>query len=238
MRSSLTLVFALLVGCGGGSSSPTVDEHPVPAAARTRADAPELDAHATQIVAEVERELGDVRSTHYQHTTSVDEARGVFDFDCSGFVAYALDRSYPDGMQAIRAATQDRPLASDFERLMAASEAGFTRVGRAIDAEEGDIVAWLEPPEKASANTGHVMIVMGAPTASSTRGDEVLIPIADSTSTPHGAADARTASGTTGLGRGVIGLVVDDSGAPIAYRWVGGESAKAYATEIAIGRPR
>lgn len=237
MRSSLTLVLALLVGCGSAQSA-AVEEHDVPAAARTRVSSPTLGVHATELVAEVDRELGDMRSTRYQHATSVDELRGVFDFDCSGFVAYALDRSYSDGMRAIRAATGDRPLASDFERVMAAGDAGFTRIERAIDAEQGDIVAWLEPPEKASANTGHVMIVMDAPTASSTRRDEVLIPVADSTSTPHGATDARTASGTTGLGRGVIGLIVDDAGAPIAYRWVGGESAKAFATEIAIGRPR
>ena len=46
--------------------------------------------------AEVDRVLADTKSSHYSHKKHVDEEEGVFDFDCSGFVVYALTRSVPD----------------------------------------------------------------------------------------------------------------------------------------------
>src|SRR5258708_905038 len=69
--------------------------------ARTR-HALTTSAGASSLLAEVNRELGAVQSTSYDHSTYVDESRGVFNFDCSGFVGYALEQSVPEAMPAIR----------------------------------------------------------------------------------------------------------------------------------------
>jgi hypothetical protein len=176
-----------------------------------------------------------MRSSTYSHTTSVDEATGTFDYDCSGFVGYVLQHSVPSAIAAIEAATEPRPLAKDFESYLSSTTASFTHVPRALDLAPGDVISWLEPAG-ITGNTGHVLIAMGAPRTSSMRSDEVLVKIADSTSTPHGSDDPRVAAGATGLGTGTIGLLVDSSGAPIGYRWKGDESTKDEYTSVALGR--
>jgi hypothetical protein len=197
-------------------------------------------AHDEAIVSEIGRELANKRSATYSHTTYVDEASGVYDYDCSGFIGYALDHAYPAGMAAIRSATIERPLAKHFESFfssLSSSDPAWAQVPRAIDLRPGDIIAWLEPADVQSNNTGHVMFVYGAPYASSTR-NEIIVPVADATSSPHGGTDARTAAGETGLGTGAIGLVVDGAGAPTGYYWNGGSSPTSHATAIALGRAR
>ena len=42
-----------------------------------------------------ERLLSGMRETHYQHSTHVDRAGGVYDMDCSGFVDYLMKRVAP-----------------------------------------------------------------------------------------------------------------------------------------------
>src|SRR4029078_5489422 len=81
------------------------------------------------------------------------------DYDCSGFVGYALAHAAPDALHAVVEATVRRPLARHFEAFFPAPRAPWTRVERAADLVPGDIIAWLEPPAKHSRNTGHVMIV-------------------------------------------------------------------------------
>jgi hypothetical protein len=174
----------------------------------------------------------------YSHTTSVDEAKGIFDYDCSGFVGYALGRAFPSGMAAIVAATTARPLAKDFEIFFASiplggTKAGFARVARVVQLVPGDIVAWLEPAD-VTGNTGHTFFVHGAPRVNPSRSDEILVPIEDSTSSPHGATDSRTASGSTGLVTGTVGLLIDSTGAPVGYRWTGGVSTKLEYTSISM----
>jgi hypothetical protein len=79
--------------------------------------------------------------------------------------------------------------------------------------------------------------VIGLATANPARPDEMLVPIADATSTPHGVADSRTAASATGLGTGTIGLREDASGRATSYYWVGGVSKKAWSTAFAFARP-
>jgi hypothetical protein len=67
-----------------------------------------------------------------------------------------------------------------------------------------------------------------------TRADEILVTVADSASTPH-ANDSRTATQSTGLGTGTIGLVVDLQGAPVGYHPSGGSST-APSPEVKLGR--
>jgi len=44
---------------------------------------------------EAERQLARMNSSDYTHTTHVDEENGTYDYDCSGFVGYALSRADP-----------------------------------------------------------------------------------------------------------------------------------------------
>ena len=197
-------------------------------------------AGATLVANEASRELGSLRSSTYDHTTSIDESKGVFNFDCSGFVGYALQRAAPDAMASVVAATIARPLAKDFEgffeSIPVSGQIGrWHRVARVLDLVPGDVIAWLKPADVVSSNTGHVLLARGGPIASSIHDGEVLVPITDSTSTPHGSADSRSSAGATGLGTGTIGLAVDASGAPIGYRWSGDSSPKVEYTNIALG---
>ena len=66
-------------------------------------------------------ELTSLRSSRYSHRTEVDEARGQFDFDCSGFVLYAPPPRRPRGLRGAPAC--DRPTAAG-EGLRGLLEAG------------------------------------------------------------------------------------------------------------------
>ncbi len=192
--------------------------------------------------AESDRQLAVMKSTVYQHTTEIDESTGTFKYDCSGFVGYALARVLPDRLESVKAWNGvKRPLAKHYTNFFASidpgkAKSGWTRVARAIDLVPGDVVAWLKPADMVSANTGHVMIVRAAPKQNPARADEVLVPITDSTASPHGATDSRWSEGH-GLGTGTIGLLVDAKGAPVKYRWNGGTSTTIRTTLIALGRP-
>ena len=198
---------------------------------------------------EAQRELATMKSSHYQHHTDVDESKGVFNYDCSGFIDYALQKVAPAAYAEISISkpSSQRPLAQDFYNLFARSRSvrlakstsktsHWQQVPKVDRLQAGDIVAWLRPPESDSNNTGHVMIIASGPRINPDRADEILIPVIDSTSSPH-ANDTRR-QGETGLGRGTIGAIFNDRGKAIAYRWRGGLSQQAQATDIAFGRLR
>lgn len=198
---------------------------------------------ATELLAdEAARQLAAMKTTAYEHTTLVDESTGSFRYDCSGFLGYALSRVLPAQFSAVKTfASVSRPLAKHYQTFFAsidpsAKKSGWSRVARAIDLRPGDVVAWLKPADLVSTNTGHVMIVRGAPTLNPKRADEVIVPITDSSASFHGSTDSRYPSGE-GLGAGPIGIIVDSKGAPIRYRWTGGVSTKEYSTAITFGRP-
>ncbi|MFT3694073.1 MAG: hypothetical protein QM831_13095 [Kofleriaceae bacterium] len=181
------------------------------------------------LLAEANRELAAMRSSHYEHHTHVDEAAGLFDYDCSGFVGYALARSAPEAWGPI-VAMHRRPLAKHFEAFFTAPQGPWTRVTDPSAIVAGDVIAWLEPPEKHSRNTGHIVIVAGPPHA---RGDELVIPVIDSSHSGHGHADARNREHRNGLGTGELVLHGLDG-----YRWSTAKHSRLYHTEIAIGHLR
>ncbi len=181
------------------------------------------------LLAEAQRELAAMTESHYVHRTSVREDAGRFDFDCSGFVGYALSRVAPDALAAVGAT---RPLAKHFEAFFAAPRAPWTRVERGADLVPGDVIAWLEPPEKHSRNTGHVMIVEHAPEP---RGSELVVAVIDSSHSGHGTADPRVRDHRNGLGSGKLVLLTDADGHAIGYRWSLGRHSIAYHTAIALG---
>lgn len=192
---------------------------------------------------EATRQVSVMKVSAYEHATSVDETTGTFKYDCSGFLGYALNRVLPAQFAAVQAfGGVTRPLAKHYQEFFAsiapgATKSGWSSVARAADVRAGDVVAWLTPADLVTTNTGHVMVVTGAPTVNPKRADEIIVPITDSTSSFHGPADTRYPS-ADGLGRGSIGIIVDAAGKPVRYRWTGGYSTKEYSTAISFGRPR
>lgn len=186
--------------------------------------------------------LHSARSTAYTHRTTVEEAEGKFEFDCSGFVGYVLGQSQPAALAELRGATKKRPLAKHFVTFFQNLPAGsaWRRVERASELAPGDMIAWLRPDDVVTKNTGHVMIVRGQPLRDAQHPDVWAVPIIDSTAVPHGAGDSRKATGATGLGTGEVLLIVDENEIPIGYRWSRGTKATLHRTTIALAgvRPR
>jgi hypothetical protein len=195
------------------------------------------------LVAEVDRELSRMKSSSYSHRTHVDEAAEAFDYDCSGFLVYALSRAAPDALAAVETTTSRRPRSAEFVAFLEgvpadAPRGRWQRIARAADLETGDVIVWLKPADSHSTNTGHTVIVHGAPSMNPEHAGEVLVPIVDSTEGPHGSTDTRAVTHRTGLGQGEIVLVIDASGAPIGYRWSRAKRSREKTTTIVLGRLR
>lgn len=198
---------------------------------------------------EAARILASTRVSSYTHKTHVDERRGIYHFDCSGLVDYALGRVEPASYRDLVAGVAElgpapkRPLAKHFVRYFAAVEEReiatrhWIAVKKARHLKPGDVLAWLMPADIESTNTGHVMIVRHAPRPSPFSG-ELLVDVFDSTSSGHGSTDPRKKNGPNGMGSGTIGLVLDGDGRAIGYRWAGSESTGWHETTVRAGRPR
>jgi hypothetical protein len=238
MRSNLVLAVALAacaLARAQPAPSPGDDNDDDPEAADDTLPTVAALGSGTTLLAEGRRELAAVHESHYAHHTVVDESHGVFDYDCSGFVGYALARVAPNALAALIGATRPRPLAKDFYAFFAQPRAPWRRVDRVAELVPGDVIAWLEPPAKHSRNTGHVMIVESAPAPGAHTG-EYVVSVMDSSHSGHGARDARIRDHRNGLGVGSIVLLVDDGGRPIGYRWSLAAHSVAYSTAIALGR--
>jgi cell wall-associated NlpC family hydrolase len=197
------------------------------------------------LLAEIDRELAAVKSTTYSHRLLIDEGAGRFEYDCSGFVGYALRRVRAGALEPIPHPGKRRPLAAHFQAYFALLGEGggavpgggrWERVARVAEIAPGDVIAWKKPASSRSRNTGHVLVARGAARPDPGRPGTLLVDVADSTAIAHGVEDARRLHKTSGLGTGTIGLVVDASGEARAYRWSPGGPPKE--TAIAIGRLR
>ncbi|HEY1971982.1 MAG TPA: hypothetical protein VGH89_28765 [Pseudonocardia sp.] len=231
------LIAAITVSLGGGTAAAWAD---APASGPGASAQPIAgDGRPGPLLGEVRRELSLARHTRYQHTTEVNEQTGTFDYDCSGFVDYALRRVDPAAYRALPVSTT-RPLAQDIVNQIrgathSAKAGPWHQVPTVRELRPGDLLSWLTPRDSDSDNTGHVMVVLATPTRSPRAGNEWLVRVADSTMSPH-ADDTRIGGSPTGLGTGTIGLVTDSSGRPSAYYWRGGLSTKLQRTVIALGR--
>lgn len=189
---------------------------------------------------EARRILRAAKTTGYSHTTTIDETSGTFLVDCSGFVDYALANVLPDAFGDLQSATVNRPVAKSFVTFTSGlGGGGIGRWRRVADARAivpGDIVSWLIPPDsEPTTNTGHVMIASSvASTVVFAGGEEVQLEVIDASQSGHGKTDARTESGASGLGKGLIALLIDAQGAPVGYRWSSETYSKPRATTVAI----
>ncbi len=188
-----------------------------------------------RLLAEAQRIISTVKSTTYQHATAIDETTHTFDVDCSGFLDYALSRSVPDAFAQLQGATQGRPVAQNYVTWigsLATPVGRWHRVTRVLDVVPGDIIAWTKPADVVSTDTGHVMIVAGAPVKAGTNLLTVLI--IDSASSGHGKADTRTIQMSSGVGEGTVALMTDASGAPIGYHWSDESASKPETTTVVL----
>lgn len=189
-----------------------------------------------RVLGGIERSLAE---TEYSHATFVNERRGSYKFDCSGMVQWVLRKAAPQAARSTYVGPAERPLARDFQRRIARApvdraRAGWRRVARVNELRPGDVIAWIKPAEIDSPNTGHTAFVVLPPVRVEGYENAYLVRIADSTRLMH---DEDTRAGRTGFGFGTIMLVADpDTGAPVAYGWVG-LRWRAFATAISLGRP-
>jgi len=211
---------------------------------------------ASLLLEEGQRELSLMWTSSYQHKTQVDEPSGQFDYDCSGFVDYALKKVAPAAYKElpISKASAKRPLAQDFYNFFSSltgssltgssltgsrltgKTAHWEPIGKATDLKPGDLVSWLRPPDNDSNNTGHVMLVRARAALNPRDPQEVLVEVLDSTTSPHAQDSRAQGQSGRGLGIGTIGILTDAAGQALAYHWRGGLSRKEEATPIAFGR--
>jgi hypothetical protein len=213
------------------------DDGPDPAAGTP----PTPGAAGGALLAEVDRELHLMQTSTYSHHTRVDEASGNFEYDCSGLLRYALSRAAPDALESVHTAVARRPRSSEFVSFLQGIPAGgrkgrWQRLARVQDLAPGDVIVWLKTADSRSTNTGHTMIVHGAPVPDPARPDAFVVPVADSTEHPHVPGDPRADAHRTGLGLGEIVLLTDGAGAPVGYRWSRGRKSREKETTIALGR--
>ncbi len=176
------------------------------------------------------------KQTTYSHTTYIDESTGTYDVDCSGFTNFVIQQASSGAYETLVGATTPRPLARGYATFMAylppGGDGAWHHVATAMDLVPGDVIAWIEPPQLQSVDTGHTMIVASPPVMT---GDGVVVDILDSTDTGHGSTDPRTIAGTSGVGHGAIVLLVDSAGAPTGYRWSPDPGVLSYTTTVGLG---
>ncbi len=201
-------------------------------------------AHAdSPVLSEALRIMETLHSTSYTHQPQIDEAQGIFELDCSAFATYVLSRSEPRSYAELMAASSEkgRPLAKDFvsffkNRNSDDPQSLWLQIVHIANLKPGDLIAWLIPPGSTSKDTGHVMIVREVPTENPQNANEWLVAVVDSAVSGHGSLDPRRTSGPNGVGSGTIGLIANEKGYPVAFRWAGGQSPKTKYTDIRMAR--
>lgn len=189
-----------------------------------------------QIVATLDAVESNLRTSGYDHATSVDEAAGRYDFDCSGMVQWVLGKTYPN---ALRGVGPGRLRAIDFARAITRAPAagqrmGWRRIPRLADALPGDVIAWEKPRIVKSANTGHVAFIVEVPREQKGASGRYLVRITDASSFNH---QDDTRHGRAGFGTGTIAVSTDPaSGRGIGFGWHGSDSRFFYPTSIMVGR--
>lgn len=211
-----------------------------------RSDEP-ANAAARAISDEARRILASIEKTEYKHKTEIDEAKGQYYCDCSGFVGYVLNRTVAkDDPKGPLLDGDKRPVAREFEKAFEAAPikapspsivakgqgvvGRWQRIVRLVDARPGDVIAWRHAVAK-PGNTGHVVIVDAKPVVE--KGGLVRVVVIDSTTKPQ--VDDTRAAGTSGIGRGTMWFKVDAEGRPVAYVR-GSRTAKPVEEPISIGR--
>jgi len=243
---------------GPGPDQPyTLYEAPGPAYAGARVPAPESEppqpprpraeellspaltesAAAAKLVTLITDVKANLVTTRYKHKTRVRRRTGYYAFDCSGMVAWMLQRTAP---RAFRAMKKTRPRAIDFYDSIvraptAESRRGWRRLDHVSDARAGDLFAFPRSPVSTSPITGHVGVFIERPWPVDGLEDAWAARILDATRLPH-QDDTRSRDGDGGFGFGTMMFVNDETGKTIAYGWFGTQSSGYMPTHVAYGR--
>jgi len=210
--------------------------HDVAARDVSKGDDP-ANAATKSVHDEAVRILESIKQTEYRHQTDIDEQKGAYYCDCSGFVGYVLNRTVAkDNDKGPFGDGKKRPLAMDYEKGFESAPAKvedgarWLKIERLMDARPGDVIAWRHEVPK-PGNTGHVVIVAERPKVE----DDGLVRVVviDSTTKPQ--VDDTRAAGTSGIGRGTMWFKVDDQGRATAYLR-GSTKAEPKSESISIGR--
>jgi len=186
--------------------------------AEVPANAP-VAVNESPLITRARKVLETMKVTTYVHTTDIKEDAGEYHCDCSGLITYLLKKELPAHYKAVVFPVKFKhPRASDFTdwfaSLPAQVEAGklWHKVENLTDAKAGDLLAWRKDPVPPTGNTGHIVLIDGAPkrVAEGIYSVEVI----DSTTAGH-ENDTRK-KGETGVGRGTIYVKVDAAGRPVA----------------------
>jgi hypothetical protein len=193
---------------------------------------------ATRLIyKEAVRILNGIEQTKYIHVTQMDEEKGIYLCDCSGFCGYVLSRTVSkENPKDLLGDGKGRPRARDFELTFAAAptkpdrESRWQRIERVLDARPGDILAWRHEVDRPN-NSGHVVIIAEKPVVEES--GLVRVVMIDSTTKPQ--VDDTRPAGTSGIGKGTMWLKVDEHGRAIAHVR-GSRDAKPQEEAISIGR--
>jgi len=197
------------------------------------------------IAAMAESIVNTLTQTDYQHPDKIDPSIGIYKCDCNGFAAHVLSHTAPRQYALIpKEPAQPRPRAFEyfdfFASLTPDSSGGWRRVDKLEDASRGDLIAWRSPTIQRGEDTGHVMILAESPTLDPS-GKFFIARLYDSAAKAH-FDDTRmpqgqpSPKGTTGVGSGLINMLVDGEGRPIAYLFAPPADAEYSYRPIAIGR--
>jgi hypothetical protein len=203
---------------------------------KTKADGA-ANAMTQSVHDEAIRILNSIQLTAYKHDTDIDETKGQYYCDCSGFVGYVLNRTVSkDDKKGPFGNGTRRPLAMDYEKGFAKTPenivagARWQQVARVADARPGDVIAWRHEKPLPN-NTGHVVIVDQAPVVE--KDGLVRVGVIDSTTLPS--ADITKEKGKTGIGRRTMWFKVGSDGRAVSYVR-GSRTSKPKTEEISIGR--
>jgi hypothetical protein len=202
----------------------------------SRVDRP-ANAAACGVHDEAVRILNSIQTTEYRHKTEINEKKGAYYCDCSGFVGYVLNRTAAkDDSKGPVGNNMHLPRAMDYQKAFAAAPEKIEAAGRwqkvhyLVDARPGDVIAWRHEKPK-PGNTGHVVIVDQTPVVEK----DGLVRVAVIDSTTLSSVDITADKGKSGIGRRTMWFTMDKEGRPHAYIR-GTRSAKQKVEAIAIGR--
>lgn len=170
----------------------------------------------------------------YSHQNIVDNIRGSYEVDCSGFVNTVLvSQKLLGALQEIQdfTKTQEDPLLrpSDgqpwplhYVHFLSSQRPKkyWLPIQDARSLEPGDIIAYTSSSAEKNPHTErgqHIMVVANFIRSTPESPSWVLVPIFDSTSKPHGKWDWRAQDG--GIGEATIGLGLDTAGVPKRLKW-------------------
>ncbi len=210
--------------------------------------AAELPPVGGRFFGEVTNEFKTMTTTRYQHKTQVDRTVGSYQYDCVGFVSYALQQSAPQAWASVVSVCGIRkgyfPSPPRYQKFFAGlaetPQPGWQGIAKVSELRPGDIVSW---DLKTKTAVGHAVVIASIPRPEA---DGVwIVEVYDSTAAPH-LDDSRSGDSRaqaiepggrrSGLGHGVMALIADPvSGALIGHRW--SPKAKTIIAPTAAGRP-